>query len=169
MGYELKVDGMAEISELLSEMEDRAPAVASKALYEGAGIMADEIRKGADSIRTAPFKWASSTKGDTRLPSPEEKEIVQTAAAGIAKFNKNGTEVDTSVGFRNAGYAELKGKIVPIPKIVNAINSGTSFMKKQPFVRKAASSASPKALEAMRKCIEEEFEAIGKQYKATMK
>ena len=169
MGYELKVDGMAEISETLSKLEERAPAVASKALYEGAGIMADEIRKGADSIRTAPFKWASSTKGDTRLPSPEEKEIVQTAAAGIAKFNKNGTEVDTSVGFRNAGYAELKGKIVPIPKIVNAINSGTSFMKKQPFVRKAASSASPKALEAMRKCIEEEFEAIGKQYKATMK
>lgn len=167
MAYQMKVDGMVEISEMLSEMEERAPAVAAKALYEGAGIMADEIRKGADSIRTAPFKYASGS--DTRLPSPEEKEIVQTAAAGIAKFNRNGTEIDTSVGFRNAGYAELKGKTVPIPKIVNAINSGTSFMRKQPFVRKSANSASPKALEAMRKCIEEEFEAIGKQYKASMK
>ena len=163
MAYVMKVNGMEEISEMLTAMEERAPAVASKALYEGAGIMADEIRKGAASIRTAPFKYASN--GETRLPSPEELEIVQTAAAGIAKFNKNGTEVDTSVGFRNAGYAKLKGKTVPIPKIVNAINSGTSFMKKQPFVRKAASQATPKALKAMRECIEAEFEAIQKNPK----
>ena len=161
MGYELKVDGMAEISETLSKLEERAPAVAAKALYEGAGIMADEVRKSADSIRTAPFKWASSS-GETRLPSPEEKEIVQQAAAGIAKFDKNGTEVQTSVGFRNAGYAQLKGKTVPIPKIVNAINSGTSFMKKQPFVRKAATAGGPRAIAAMKDVIETEFDAMTK-------
>ena len=161
MGYELKVDGMAEISETLSKLEERAPAVAAKALYEGAGIMADEVRKGADSIQTAPFKWASSS-GETRLPSPEEKEIVQQAAAGIAKFDKNGTEVQTSVGFRNAGYAQLKGKTVPIPKIVNAINSGTSFMKKQPFVRKAATAGGQRAIAAMKDVIETEFDAMTK-------
>lgn len=169
MPYEMKVDGMAEISELLTQMEEKAPAVAAMALFDGAGIMAEAVNKGAATIRTAPFKWASASRGESRLPSPEEQEIIQKAAAGIAKFNKNGTEVDTSVGFRNAGYAELAGKMVPIPKIVNAINSGTSFMKKQPFVRKAASTASPKALEAMRKRIEEEFEAIGKKYQASMK
>ena len=167
MPYEMKVDGMAEISTLLDKMDKEAPKVAARALYEGAGIMADEIKKGAGLIKTAPFKYAGN--GESRLPSPEEKEIVTAAAAGIAKFNKNGTEVDTSVGFRNSGYAELKGKMVPIPRIVNAINSGTSFMNKQPFVRKAAKAASPKALDAMRKRIEEEFEAIGKQYQATMK
>ena len=167
MPYQMKVDGMVEISELLGKLEEQAPKVAAQALYDGAGIMAAEVNKGAGMIKTAPFKYASG--GNTRLPSPEEKEIVQAAAAGIAKFNKNGTEVDTSVGFRNSGYAELKGKMVPIPKIVNAINSGTSFMNKQPFVRKAANTATPKALEAMRKRIEAEFEAIGKDYKASMK
>lgn len=59
--------------------------------------------------------------------------------------------------------------MVPIPAIVNAINSGTSFMRKQPFVRKAAGTASNKVLEEMRKSIEEEFAAIGKQYTANMK
>ena len=162
MGYELKVDGMTEISETLSKLEEKAPAVAAKALYEGAGIMAEEVRKGADSIKTAPFKWASSSAGATRLPSPEEKEIVQQASAGIAKFDKNGTEVQTSVGFRNAGYAQLKGKTVPIPKIVNAINSGTSFMKKQPFVRKAATAGGPRAIAAMKDVIETEFDAMTK-------
>lgn len=169
MAYQLKVEGMTEIGEMLSKMGDAAPGVASKALYDGAGLMADALNKGAEGIRTAPFEWASETRGETRLPSPEEKEIVMAAAAGIAKFNKNGTEVDTSVGFRNAGYAQLKKKMVPIPKIVNAINSGTSFMKKQPFVRKSARAAEPKVLKAMQECIEAEFEAIGKEYTATMK
>lgn len=156
----MKVDGMTEVSDLLGKLEQQAPAVAAQALYDGAGIMAGEIRKGAESIRTAPFKYAH---GSTRLPSPEEKEIVVAAGAGIAKFSKNGTEVDTSVGYRNAGYAMLGEKQKPIPQIVNAINSGTSFMQKQPFVRKAASQGAPKAIRAMKAKIEEAFEAITKE------
>ena len=160
MAYELKVDGMAEISRLLERMEQQAPAVAAQALYEGAGIMADEIRKGAASISTEPFHYE---RDGQRLPSPEEKEIVAAASAGIAKFDKNGAEVNTSVGYRNAGYATLAGKKKPIPQIVNAINSGTSFMKKQPFVRKAASTAGAKAMAAMRDRIEKAFEDMTKQ------
>lgn len=156
MPFVMEIDGMAEVSELLTKLEEDAPKIAAKALYEGAGIMADEIKKGAESIRTAPFKYA---REGTRFPSPEEKEIVMKAGVGIAKFNKEGAEVDTSVGYRNAGYADLNGKQKPIPMIVNAINSGTSFMTKQPFVRKAASSGGKKAMEAMKTAIEAEFEA----------
>ena len=156
MPFVMEIDGMAEVSEMLTKLEEDAPKIAAKALYEGAGIMADEIKKGAESIRTAPFKYA---REGTRFPSPEEKEIVMQAGVSIAKFNKEGAEVDTSVGYRNAGYADLNGKQKPIPVIVNAINSGTSFMTKQPFVRKAASSGGKKAMEAMKKAIEAEFEA----------
>jgi len=162
MPYEMKVDGLAEVSELLDKMGQQAPAIASKALYQGAGIMADEIRKGAEGIKTAEFKYAR--KDETRLPSPEEKEIVRIATAGIAKFNKNGGEIDTSVGYQNAGYAELSGKKKPIPVIVNSINSGTSFMQKQPFVRKAANSGGKKAIAAMKNVIESEFEAANIKY-----
>lgn len=155
MPYEMQVDGMAEISEMLDKLEQEAPKVAAMALYDGAGLMADEIRKGVESIQTAPFKYV---KDGTRLPSPEEKEIVRQAAAGIAKFNKNGTEVDTSVGFQNAGYADLNGTEKPIPVIVNAINSGTSFMKKQPFIRQAARTAAPKAIKKMSESINSAFD-----------
>ena len=160
MAYQMKVDGMSELSELLDKMEQRAPAVAAQALYDGAGIMAEEIRKGADTIKTAPFRY---TKTGTRLPSPEEKAIVVSAGAGIAKFDKNGTEVDTSVGYRSSGYAMLGKKKKPIPLIVNSINSGTSFMNKQPFVRKAARTGAPKAMTAMKAKIEEAFEAMTKE------
>jgi len=161
MGFELKIDGMAEISEQLSKLETEAPAIAAKALYEGAGVMADSMQKGVATIRTAPFQYARD--GQTRMPSPEEKAIVEQAAVGIAKFDKNGTEVNTSVGFRNAGYAMLAGKRVPIPKVVNAINSGTSFMKKQPFVRKAVNSGKAKAVQAITNTILAEVDAMNKK------
>lgn len=147
MRYELNVDGMTEISNLLGQLEEKAPSVAASALFEGAAVMAEEVKKGAEGIRTAPFKYAKP--GERRLPSPEEKQIIVDAGIGIAKFDKNGTEIDTSVGYRNAGYAELAGNQVPIPVIVNSVNSGTSFLIKQPFVRKAARTGETKAIRKM--------------------
>lgn len=158
MAYTMKTEGMDQISEMLEKLEDRAPGIAARGLYDGAGVMMDAISRSAAGIRTAPFKWAGTD--ETRLPSPEEKEIVEKATAGIAKFNREGTEVDTSVGYQNAGYAELKGKTVPIPKVVNAINSGTSFMKKQPFIRKAAAGATQKAMDAIKSRIEKDLDEI---------
>lgn len=151
-----KVEGMSEISEMLTKLEEEAPAAAAAGLYEGAGIMAAEIKKGAESIKAAPFHYA---KFITRDPSPEEKAAVQ-GAVGIAKFEKNGSEVNTSVGYGNAGYADVAGKQKPIAQIANAINSGTSFLRKQPFVRKAASSGSKRAEAATIKTIEERLNKI---------
>lgn len=159
MAYTMKVDGLTEVSEILTQMAEKAPAAASKAVYEGAGIVADEVRSQVGKIHAEPFHYAVFV---TREPSLEEKAIVQAAGAGIAKFRKNGSEVETSVGFAKAGYAELKGKMVPIAKIANAINSGTSFMKKQPFMRKAASSGGRKAMDAMKQSIEASFEELRK-------
>lgn len=198
MAYEMKTDGMEDISKMLENLEDAAPRAASRALYRGAGVMRDEIARGIEGIRTAPFKFAKS--GETRLPSPEEKAVLQQAGVGIAKFDKNGTEVGTSVGFSKTGYADVnwkhmsskartnykaqsfkgKGSMTtstlkfageyqsgqqnqkPVAVIANAINSGTSFMSKQPFIRKAAKSGENKAVQAMREVLEAELGAAAK-------
>ena len=160
MKFEMQVGGLSEISEALEKLAEDAPKAAAQGLYDGAAVMVDEVRKSIEEIRTEPFHYSVFPGTTTRLPTPEEKEIVMKASAGIAKFDKDGTEINTSVGFRNAGYAQLKGKTVPIPVIVNAINSGTSFMKKQPFFRKAASMTTPKAVQAMKNTIETAWSKI---------
>ena len=158
MADELKVDGMTEISELLSTLEEAAPAIAAEALYEGAGTMSAAINSAAESIKTGP----GSTREEARYATPEEKAAVLAAGAGIAKFDKTGTEVNTSVGYKSAGYAVIKGKTKPVPLIVNSINSGTSFMHKQPFVRQAARSGGAKAMSVMTAFIEDAFGKITK-------
>ena len=158
MAINMKVEGLLGLSEQLAQLGEDAQSVASSSLYEGAGIMATEIQNGAEGIKTAPFHFAVF---GTREPSPEEKEAIL-GAVGIAKFEKNGAEVNTSVGYGNTGYAMVAGKRKAIAQIANAINSGTSFMNKQPFVRKAATSGGKKAGEAITKSIEDKFNAIMK-------
>lgn len=170
MGYTSVTEGMEELSRALDSLGNAAQGAASVGLFEAAGEYADEVSKAVDGIAVTPYKYASRKKGETREPSPEERAILQGAGAvGIAKFKKNGISVDTSVGFNNAGYAQApwatkrhKGRttykwngekvasarsggkgedVKPIPVIANAINSGTGFMRKQPFFRKAISRA----------------------------
>ena len=159
MPYTMKSEGFEQISKMLNSLGENAQKVASKGLYDGAGVMAAEIKEDAGKINTAPFHYAVFV---TREPSPEEKEIVQ-KGMGIAKFKKNGADVNTSVGYGNAGYAMLAGKRKPIPLIANAINSGTSFMKRQPFFRRAVVQGTAKAEEAIVAKIEAEIDALTKQ------
>ena len=157
MPMTMKKSGLEELERRLQQIGEGADRLASAGLFDGAGIMADENKSEVKNIQTEEFHYAVFPGVTTRLPSPEEKEIVEQAAAGIAKFRKTGSEVNTSVGFRNAGYATLKGRTVPIPKIVNPINSGISFMKKQPFIRKAASSATKRVTDAIVDTIEQKI------------
>ena len=139
MAWTIQVEGMDELVQGMDKLPEKAEQVAALALYEGAGVMADAVSQAVQGIETEPFRYAAG--GRTRKPSPEEKAILENARKGVSKFRKSPIRVDTSVGMQNSGYAELAGKTVPIPLIANAINSGTSFRKKQPFFRKAESKS----------------------------
>ena len=104
-------------------------------------------------------EWCLKKFG-TRLPSPEEKAVLLNAKKGVAKFKHKKDSVDTSVGMQNSGYGEIKGKRVPVPLIANAINSGTSFMKPQPFFRRAVETRAGAAGAAIEAGIESRLEEL---------
>lgn len=149
MARRMKVEGSDKLADMLNQLSNSAQFVAAMALYDGAGVVADAVTEETKNISTEKFNYAAVEGRTTRLPSPEEKALLLDGAAGIAKFEKNGSIVETSVGFNNSGYGMIKGKRKPIPQIANAINSGTSFMKKQPFFRKAVNRAKDAAVAKM--------------------
>lgn len=137
MAFSMEVSGMDELMRRMDKLGQKAQDAAAVALYEGARVAADAVSNAVNSIATEPFKYVSN--GKRRKPSPEEKAVLVNARIGVAKFRKTPMNVNTSVGIQNSGYGQLAGKTVPVPLIANAINSGTSFMEKQPFFRKATS------------------------------
>ena len=176
MPFTFQVEGMDELIHAMEKLPEKARKIAAEGLYEGAGVVADSVSEAVNGIATAPFKYAKG--GTKRLPSPEEKAVLTSSRHGVAKFRNNGLSINTSVGFQNAGYAAItwnhaktsasrtkykmggKGKMVhasqgtgqsmkPVPLIANAINSGTSFMSKQPFLRKAFSKSKGAATAAI--------------------
>ena len=137
MAYYMNVTGLGELSGMLGKLGSEAQNVAAASLYEGAGVMADQVSAAVRGIATEPFHYVKD--GKMRKPSPSEKAIVENAPRGVSKFKKSISRVETNVGLRNAGYGTIAGRSKPVPMMANAINSGTSFMTKQPFFRKATS------------------------------
>lgn len=182
MPYKVDTSGLTELGQMLRALREAAPGVAAKALYDGAGIVADAVSRESKGIRTSPFKYAYG--GAQRKPSPEEKAILETAGVGIAKFRKNGVEVNTVVGYDDSGYVEVPykprndkrkqfyrtsyksqgGKLAKAaPQIANAINSGTSFMQKDPFFRRAERRSQRKATETIEQEFVKNVEEIAKE------
>lgn len=160
MAYTMTTEGLDNVEKMFRDMGDQAGKVASYALYEGAGVMADEVNRQAKTIVSAKFHYAVFPPGVQRLPSTEEKAAVVAAGAGIAKFSKDIDEVQTSVGYGKSGYTTIAGKVKPIPMIVNSINSGTSFMKKQPFVRRAATVGKSRTIDTIVASVEKQYQDI---------
>ena len=201
--FQIQVTGMDELFQKLKNAEDKSLGIAAAALYEGAGVVADEVSKAVQGIATAPFKYAKN--GDKRMPSPEEKAAINNAPRGVAKFRKKLNRVDTTVGFNQSGYANVNFKHMnssartnykavkiknhdssstteikawkkyglvssdfgkgaqnqkPIGAIANAINSGTSFMQKQPFMRRAFSKSKSAATAIIEAGIKQRLEEL---------
>ena len=157
MSFSFEVTGMDDLAATFIRLPDKARKIAAQALYEGAGIAADSISGAVHGIATEEFHY---TKFGTRLPSPEEKALLEGARKGIAKFKKSKNNVNTSVGMQNAGYGQLAGKTKPISLIANSINSGTSFMSPQPFFRQARDQSAGAAAAAIESGIESRLDEL---------
>ena len=145
MAMTINTEGLTEVSQMLERLGNQAEAVASGALYDGAGVVADAMSAAVEKIVSKPTRFYAVEGHFVRYPTDAEKNALR-GKVGIARFNKNGSEVDTLVGMaKNAGYAEIDGKQKPIAEIARSIESGTSFMKKQPVFRRAANQSRSKA------------------------
>ena len=158
MAFKISTSGMDELLGKLQKTGDAAHDIAAAGLYEGAGVVADSVSRAVRGIATEPFRYAAG--GQRRLPSPEEKAVIEKAPKGVASFRDNGGSVNTSVGLNAAGYGEVAGRTKPVGLIANAINSGTSFMSKQPFYRQAVSQSKGQALGKIETKLREEIDKL---------
>lgn len=140
----MTTSGTEELSRQLSTLGSQAGHIAARGLFEGAGVVADAYKAAVSQIQTAPRRHR---EGDTRLPTPEEKDALM-GATGIAKFRGSGSEIDTIVG-EPEGYGTVNGRRKALKLLARSINSGTNFMSRQPVFRKASSQSRGKAQQAM--------------------
>lgn len=139
----LVASGFDELNEGFKKLITNSEGTMKKCVYDGAGVVADEMKKRVKSLKTN----SSGNKGK-RYPYEYEKNVL-VDNLGIAKISSKNS-INTKVGF-DGYYKNKSGNDRPVQLLANGINAGTSFLKKQPFINQTTNSAKNKCIEAMQK------------------
>lgn len=127
------------------------------AVYDGAGVIADEVKKRIDAMPTQDVPHADRVTG---IKTIQKKGLQH--GFGISRMKTEGDSTNVKLGFD--GYNYLKSKKYPNGQpnamIARTFESGNSFTKKIPFVAPAIRAKRSEAEKAMARVIDEEVQLI---------
>lgn len=153
----MTVKGLDELEKKLSKLGEKSIEIGKKVVRAGANPVADEIRKNLiENIKDPAY----AGKGDGGLWGVKKNygkstgDLLDALGISPADVDKNGV-INVKVGF--SGY-DRKG--VPNVLKARAMESGTSRLRKRPFVRPAVNKTRQKSKDAMA----EKFDELVKIY-----
>ena len=151
--------GMDEYLAKLGNLEFAAPGLVGQAIYEGAKVVADQVRAEIEALPTAESKRVATPRDPTQV---EKDGLLD--GLGIAAKKNDGGYINVKVGMD--GYNTDKTKKYPRGKpnamIARSIESGSTVMKRNAFISRAVNKTKKEAEAAMQKVIEEGIEKIVK-------
>lgn len=156
--------GLEEYELRLSKLSERKEIerIAGRAIYEGAAIMADEIKA---SIKRLPVVTGYGTESN---PLPGGVTAVQKdgliKGLGIAPMQDDAGFLNVKIGFD--GYNRTKTEKYPQGQpnqlVARGVESGTSWKQPHPFVKPAISRARKRVEKRMAETIDEEIKKLQK-------
>lgn len=157
----IEFKGLEEYIAKLNRLEALSrDKVIGAAVYDGAQIVADAVRASIQALPTDEGHYQEQKKIG---PSQAVKDVLLQGMGVAPLQNDNGFE-NVKVGFD--GYDDQptvkypKGH--PIPMLARSVQSGTSFMYPNPFVKTAVRKSRKAAEAAMAKRVNEEINKIMK-------
>lgn len=151
--------GMDEYLAKLGNLEFAAPGLVGQAIYEGAKVVADQVRAEIEALPTAESKRVAIPRDPTQV---EKDGLLD--GLGVAKKKNDSGYINVKIGMD--GYNTDKTKKYPQGKpnamIARSIESGSTVMKRNAFISRAVNKTKKDAEAAMQKVIEEGIEKIVK-------
>ncbi|MGN0134734.1 MAG: HK97-gp10 family putative phage morphogenesis protein [Anaerotignum sp.] len=149
--------GLEHYMAQLEALEKNSEGISKQALYEGAKIAADEMRKSIDDI---PVQEEWGTKADPAKGIREEQKKGLQEGFGISSMENDSGSIHVRLGFH--GYNTFRTKKYPNGQpnamIARSVESGTSFLRKTPFTAKAVRKSKIPAEAKMKEVFESEIE-----------
>ena len=159
----IKTTGLDIFGQQFIDLRDAISRINSMALYDAAGIVADEMEAAVRSLPVRDDKEYGTENHKLYGATQDEKDQL-IEKLGIAKFRHNPDTKDTSVGW--TGYVVTPSSRfadhVPAGMLMQCIEYGTYFRQGTHTITAAQKRAKAKAEEAIKKRIESETEKIMK-------
>lgn len=148
----MTIKGMDEYSLKLSKLGKASVEISKKVVMAGANPVANEIRKNLEAnIRDPSPVGKNSNRMVKKNYGKSTGDLLNALGVAPPGVDRLGN-TNTKIGFE--GY-DRKG--VPNALKARAMESGTSRLKKRPFIRPAVNKTKKKAIEEMGKTLEEEI------------
>lgn len=154
-----KFEGVDDLISQYKKLEKDTKNMIGRSIYNGAGVVMKSVESAVEGIRTEDR--FGTAENPVSGPSTIQK-LGLIHALGIAPMRQDGTFWNVKIGFD--GYNKVKTKTWPQGQpnmmVARSIESGTSWMSKQPFMRKAEQSSRARCEEVMRETIDNEIKKI---------
>lgn len=158
---DMKVDVSKDMEQLikgLDNVQKSTISIARMALYDGAGILADEIRKGLNGLPIYQRKdgrpvWGTEEKPIRGVTERQKADIL--GGFGVSRHYYDSGGVMVSIGIsNNNGYTDGwwpygPAFLLPTVVLLRTLESGNSFVKKIPVIRPAVNRVRKKAILSM--------------------
>lgn len=145
----------------ISKLSKGSDEIIKKAVYNGAGVVADAIRSNISNLPGTSFRHLKD--GEKFDGVPEEQKQALLDGLGISPIESDDKgNVNAKIGFDGYGATPTKKYPLglPIPMIARSVESGSSVRVKTPFVRPAVKSSQNAAEKAMEEIVNEEIKKI---------
>lgn len=154
--------GLNDYELMISRLSKGVDDIAGKAIYAGAGIVADAIK---ENIKDLPIVRGYGTK-ENPLPggvtAPQKAGLID--GLGISPMQDDGGYLNVKIGFDgyNATKTEKYPQGQPNQLVARGVESGTSWKQKKPFIRPAINASKKRAEDEMARILDEEIEKVMK-------
>lgn len=145
----IKFNGLEEYEMMLSRLGKNTEKIAGEAIYAGAKIVADEIRKGIQGLPVITGYGTQSDPLPGGVTAAQKKGLLD--GLGITPMAEKAGFYNVKIGFD--GYNRTKTEKYPQGQpnqlVARGAESGTSWKQKSPFIRPAVTRVKPQAEKAM--------------------
>lgn len=158
----IKFPGLNDYELMISKLSKGVDDIAGKAIYAGAGIVADAIK---ENIKDLPIVRGYGTK-ENPLPggvtAPQKAGLID--GLGISPMQDDGGYLNVKIGFDgyNATKTDKYPQGQPNQLVARGVESGTSWKEKKPFIRPAINASKQRAEDEMARILDEEIEKVMK-------
>lgn len=157
----MTIRGTDELELQLSKLGTMSTKIAKDVVMAGAQPVADEIRKGLNSLPVDGLRQLKDGEKFNVSPQGELKDLADSLGIAPPDVDTSGN-VNNKIGFGGYGSYPTKKypKGLPNKLIARSIESGSSVRQKKPFVRQAVNRSKNKSLQEMQKKCDEEIKII---------
>jgi len=152
-----KFEGLDKYIEYLRKLDAESDEMIRHAVYNGAGVVADRVRHSINGIRVDDSHGKKMKSG----PTTQQKNGL-ISGFGISRMQNEDGYVNVHLGFagRNGRKSKKRAQAEANITVARNVESGTPWMAKQPFMRKAVNAAKKECEQVMADTLDSEIKKI---------